>query len=58
MQGFLEKNVKQYVNLFGRKQIFLVASFNDWVPVEMNTNCEIKQIKAKGMRQLQEMTSK
>jgi len=37
MQGFLEKNVKQYVNIFGRKQIFLVASFNDWVPVEMNT---------------------
>jgi len=57
MQGFLEKNIKQYVNIFGRKQIFIVASFNDWVPVEMNTQQEIKQRKAKGA-ELEDMTAK
>lgn len=31
----LKKNDNTHVNIFGRKQIYLVASFNDWVPVEM-----------------------
>ena len=29
-------------NPFGRKQVFLSSSFNDWVPYEMKTCFEIK----------------
>ena len=36
-------NVK---NIFGREQTYLVASFNNWVPVEMQTLWEIKKKKS------------
>ena len=32
-------------NVFGRKQIFIVASYNDWIPVEMKSIFEIKMEK-------------
>lgn len=34
------------VNIFGRAQTYLVASFNNWVPVEMQTLWEIKKKKS------------
>jgi hypothetical protein len=33
-------------NIFGRAQTYLVASFNNWVPVEMQTLWEIKKKKS------------
>jgi len=32
----------QEVNEFGRKKVYMVASFNDWQPIELNTLYEIK----------------
>lgn len=46
------------MNIFGRKQIYLVASFNEWVPIEMQTQQEVKQIKSKGIHELQALTAK
>jgi hypothetical protein len=44
----LNKNrPKQEVNEFGRKKIYLVASFHDWQPIELNTLYEIKARKQK-----------
>ena len=42
MEQLLEKNVNKHLNLFGRKQIYVCASFNEWMPVEMQTTMEIK----------------
>ena len=42
--AYKENNVKLR-NAFGRKQVFIVASYNDWIPVEMKTIFEIKMEK-------------
>lgn len=57
LQAMLEKNVNKYLNLFQRKQIYVVASFNDWVPIEMQTTNEIKQRVSKGA-ELETMNAK
>ena len=44
----LEKNAPKTRTPFKRKQVFLVASFNDWIPVEMKSIHEIKTIKSQG----------
>lgn len=51
----LKKNDNKHLNIFGRKQIYLVASFNDWVPIEMRTNQEIKQLRIKGETTIKEL---
>lgn len=38
----LKKNDPLKINKFGRNQIFVCASFNDWVPQEMKTFFEIE----------------
>ena len=55
LEAILKKNGHAYKernealrNVFGRKQIFMVASFNDWIPVEMKTLFEIKMEKKEG----------
>ena len=35
-------NERNVINAWGRKQVFIVSSFNDWVPIEMKTVHEIK----------------
>jgi len=45
----LNKNrPNQEVNEVGRKKVYIVASFNDWQPIELNTFYEIKTRKSKG----------
>ena len=34
------------INKFGREQIYIVASFNQWVPIEMQTIWEIRKKKS------------
>lgn len=42
----LEKAMKNKVpkvkSIFGRKQVFICASFNDWIPIELKSTHEIK----------------
>lgn len=57
LKELLNKNKQKHLNLFGRKQIYLMASFNDWFPVEMRTPHEIKQLAAKAA-EMEEMTDK
>lgn len=45
--AYKEKN-EALRNVFGRKQIFMIASFNDWIPVELKTLFEIKMEKKEG----------
>jgi len=40
--------------LFGRRKIYLVASFNDWKPKEMSSIYEIKQARTR-LRELMDM---
>ena len=47
---YLEKNLEknrpnQMLNLFLRRQTYIIASFNDWTPLEMKTAFEIKSEK-------------
>jgi len=42
MQKSLEKNSPRKRSIFGRKLIYMCASFNDWVPVEMKSLYELK----------------
>ena len=48
LQKLLDKNVPKTVSHFKRKQVFICASFNDWVPVELKTTHEIKLERQKG----------
>lgn len=41
-------NKSNIVNVWGRKQVFMVSSFNDWVPIEMKTVHEIKMERKHG----------
>lgn len=58
LQQLLDKNVNKHLNLFGRKQIYVCASFNEWMPIEMQTTAEIKQRKDKHEDTLKEMDPK
>lgn len=48
----LEKAMKNKVpkvkSIFGRKQVFICASFNDWIPIELKSTHEIKLESEKG----------
>lgn len=48
----LEKAMKNKVpkvkSIFGRKQVFICASFNDWIPIELKSTHEIKLENEKG----------
>ena len=44
----MRKNVPKKRSMFGRKQVFMCASFNDWVPVEMKSLHEVKTEREKG----------
>ena len=35
-------------SVFGRKQVFICASFNDWIPIELKSTHEIKLEQEKG----------
>lgn len=55
LNDLLKKNDNKHLNIFGRKQIYLVASFNEWMPIELRTNQEIKQLRIKGQEALMQM---
>ena len=38
----LNSKKESYTNMFGRDKIFICASYNDWIPKEMQTGYEIK----------------
>lgn len=48
----LEKAMKNKVpkvkSIFGRKQVFICASFNDWIPIELKSTHEIRLESEKG----------
>lgn len=48
VQSSLAKNVPHPRNPFGRKHVYMCASFNDWIPSEMKSMHEIRLEKAKG----------
>ena len=37
------------VNEFGRDQVYIVASFNDWFPFTLTTSFEMKKRKSEGI---------
>ena len=41
----LDKLELELKNIFGRDNIYLVASFNDWIPTELRTTYEIKSMR-------------
>lgn len=55
LNDLLKRNDNKHINIFGRKQIYLVASFNEWIPIELRTNQEIKQLRIKGEEALMKM---
>jgi len=58
LDRLLSQNVTQHTNIFGRKQVYLVASFNDWVPLEMHTNAETSARVMRSEEELKAMTTK
>jgi len=48
LQQTLKKNIAKKRSIFGRKQIYMCASFNDWIPVEMKSLHELKLEREKG----------
>ena len=44
----LEKNAPRTRSLFQRRQVHICASFNDWVPLELKTQHELKLERKKG----------
>ena len=48
LQQSLQKNIAKKRSFFGRKQIYMCASFNDWIPVEMKSLHELKLEREKG----------
>ena len=48
LQQSLRKNVAKKRSLFGRKQIYMCASFNGWIPVELKSLHELKLEREKG----------
>ena len=49
LQETLDKNrPKNEINEFDREQVYIVASWNDWIPYPMITSFEQKKIKSEG----------
>lgn len=50
LQKFLDQNrPKNHISIFGRDSVYIVASFNDWQPIELKTIWEIKKTKSEGL---------
>ena len=44
----MKNKVPKVKSIFGRKQVFICASFNDWIPIELKSTHEIKLENEKG----------